>query len=85
MDKELDLAKVIKFHRKKSGLSRNELSRISGVGKSTLFDIEKGKLAVQLDTLLKILTVLNMKIQFVSPLMIEFEKSKTAEIDHEKS
>ncbi len=85
MDKNLNLANIIKFHRKKSGLSRNELSRVSGVGKSTIFDIEKGKLAIQLDTLQKILSVLNVKIQFVSPLMKEFEKLKTAEVEHEKS
>ena len=63
------LATVIKKHRKAAGLSQLQLAEISGVGKTVVFDIEKGKETIQLDTLRKILTVLNIKVQLTSPYM----------------
>ena len=68
------IAAIILFHRKKSGLSQAELARLAGVGKTVVFDIEKGKLTVQLNTLLKIMHVLNIKLEFVSPLMELFNE-----------
>jgi len=72
-------AEMILFHRKKSGMSREACARLAGVGKTALYDIEHGKSSVQLDTILKVLHVLNIKIQFSSPLMaaFEFEKIET--------
>ncbi len=67
-------AAIILFHRKKSGLSRTEIARLAGVGKTVIFDIEHGKPTVQMDTFLKVLHVLNLKIQFTGPLMGLFEK-----------
>lgn len=72
------LANLIKFHRKKSGLSRIQLSHYSGVGKTVIYDIEHGKISIKFDTLLKILKVLNIKIEFMSPLMEEFKGNKNA-------
>ena len=66
------LSDSIHYHRKKSGLSREELARLAGVGKTAVFDIEKGKKSVQLDTLLKVLGTLNIHILFQSPLMDTF-------------
>lgn len=63
------LALVIRKHRKAAGLSQLQLAEIAGVGKTVVFDIEKGKETIQLDTLRKILTALNIKVQLVSPLM----------------
>ncbi len=63
------LATVIKKHRKASGLSQLQLAEMAGVGKTVVFDIEKGKETIQLDTLRKILTVLNIKVQLTSPFM----------------
>ncbi len=63
------LATVIKKHRKASGLSQLQLSEMAGVGKTVVFDIEKGKETIQLDTLRKILAVLNIKVQLTSPFM----------------
>jgi y4mF family transcriptional regulator len=63
------LAGVIKKHRKAAGLSQLRLAEMAGVGKTVVFDLEKGKETVQLDTLRKILYVLNIKVQFISPLM----------------
>lgn len=47
---------------------------LSGVGKTVVFDLEKGKITVRLATLLKVLRVLNIKIEFKSPLMGLFEE-----------
>lgn len=62
-------AEAVKMHRKAAGLSRMRLAEMAGVGKTVIYDIEKGKESVQLDTLRKILKVLNIKITLTSPLM----------------
>jgi hypothetical protein len=43
--------------------------KIAGVGKTVVFDMEKGKETVKLQTLRKILEVLNIEIHLVSPLL----------------
>ena len=69
MEQSQELAKVIRLHRKAAKLSRVQLAELAGVGKTVVYDIEKGKESVQLDTLRKILKVLNIKIVLTSPLM----------------
>jgi HTH-type transcriptional regulator / antitoxin HipB len=64
-----ELAEVIRMHRKAAELSRAQLSEMAGVGKTVIYDIEKGKETVQLNTLRKILKVLNIKIVLTSPFM----------------
>jgi HTH-type transcriptional regulator / antitoxin HipB len=64
-----ELADAIKMHRKAARLSRIRLAEMAGVGKTVVYDIEKGKETIQLDTLRKILRVLNIKIELKSPLM----------------
>ena len=71
----MNLGNLILFHRKKSGLSRVELARLAGVGKTVVYDIEHGKLTVQLETLTKIMSVLNISILLESPFIKQFEKS----------
>ena len=39
---------------------------------SSVFEIEKGKITVRLQTLMKVLAVLNISLEFKSPLMNEF-------------
>ena len=63
------LASIIKKHRKAAGLSQLQLAEIAGIGKTAVFDIEKGKETIQLDTLRKILGALNIKVQLTSPFM----------------
>lgn len=63
------LGSIIKKHRRVAGLSQLQLAELAGVGKTSVFDLEKGKETVQLDTLRKILTTLNIKVQLTSPLM----------------
>jgi HTH-type transcriptional regulator / antitoxin HipB len=78
-----ELSQAVRFHRKKSGLSQAELAKHAGVGKTVVFDIEKGKQTVQLDTLLKVLGILNIRPVFQSPLMDTFLRDVTQE-PHEK-
>jgi HTH-type transcriptional regulator / antitoxin HipB len=68
----------VRFHRRKAGLTQAELARMAGVGKASVFDVEKEKETVQLDTLLKIFSVLNMELDIKSPLMTQFLESKDA-------
>lgn len=75
-----DLANTIIYHRKKSGLNRVDLARLAGVGKTVVYDIEHAKSTVRLDTLMKILNVLNITIKLESPLISNFR-----EIENEKS
>lgn len=74
----INIGELLRYHRKRSGLSQSELARIAGVGKTAVFDVEHGKEIVQWDTLSKILHALNIKVGFESPLMASFrEKEKT--------
>jgi HTH-type transcriptional regulator/antitoxin HipB len=69
------LGRVVKFHRRQSGLSQLALADLAGVGKTVIFDLEKGKMTVRFDTLLKVLKALNITISLKSPLMHLFEES----------
>lgn len=74
----------IRFHRRKAGLTQAGLARLAGVGKASVFDVEKGKETVQLDTLLKILSILNMELDVKSPLMVEFLKTAGDRVSGDK-
>ncbi|MBD0725106.1 transcriptional regulator [Flavobacterium sp. L1I52] len=63
-----DLGAFIKEHRKKAGLTQIELANLAGVGKTTVFDIEKNKETVRWNNLLAVLKVLNIKIEFKSSI-----------------
>jgi len=71
------LADIILFHRKRSGLTQQQLAELAGVGKNLIYELEKGKLSLQLDNLLKILQVLNIELDFKSPLKDAFLKEKS--------
>lgn len=72
------IARMVRFHRKKAKMTQLELAKLSGIGKTVVFDIEKGKKTVRLSTLLCVLNVLNLSVEFRGPLMHRFE-------EHEKS
>ncbi|MBW4362016.1 helix-turn-helix domain-containing protein [Flavobacterium taihuense] len=63
-----NLGLFIKEHRKQAGLTQLELANLAGVGKTTVFDIEKNKETVSWNKLLAVLKVLNIEIQFKSPI-----------------
>ena len=58
---------LIHYCRKQSGFSQQELARLAGVGKTVIYDIEKGKESVRLNTLLKVLDVLNIQMKVETP------------------
>lgn len=74
------IGQLIRYHRKKSGLTQDNLGKLASLGKTVIFDIEKGKISVRLSTLLRVLHVLNIQITFTSPLMRQFQEEL-----HEKS
>jgi transcriptional regulator with XRE-family HTH domain len=60
---------IVRTHRRASCLSRAELARLAGVGKTVVFELEHGKETVRYNTLTKILSALNITIVFQSPLL----------------
>lgn len=69
MTKPEELATIVRMHRKASKLTQLQLAELAGVGKTVVYDIEKGKETVKLHTLRKILKVLNIEIMLTSPLL----------------
>ncbi len=64
-----NIGEIVLFHRKQSGLTRDQLSVLSGVGKTVIYDIEKGKETIRFSTLKKVLKALNIRISYTSPLV----------------
>ncbi len=64
-----NIGEIVLFHRKQSGLTRDQLSVLAGVGKTVIYDIEKGKETIRFYTLKKVLKALNIRISYTSPLV----------------
>lgn len=79
MTVKYNLSNVIYFHRKKAGLSRIQLAQLAGVGKTAIYDLEKGKQSVKWKTIQAVLQALNINIKYQSPLMELYEKSKNTD------
>jgi HTH-type transcriptional regulator/antitoxin HipB len=60
------IAEIVLLHRKAAGITQLELATLAGVGKTVVFDIEKGKPTVRFDSLLKVFNVLNISIELKS-------------------
>ena len=71
-----DLAAMIRFHRRRSGLTQQGLAELAGVGKNLVYDLENGKPTVRWENLVKVLDVLNVRVEFQSPLMGSFLKEQ---------
>lgn len=71
-----EIAQAVHYFRKKSGLTQQELAKLAGVGKTVIFEIEKNKQTVQLDTLLKVLRVLNIKLRLETPFQMNNQDNK---------
>ena len=74
------IAQIVRFHRKKAELSRNDLAMFADVGKTVIFDIEHGKDTIQFASLLKVLSALNIRLDFKSPFMEAFYPTQNSEI-----
>lgn len=64
----VDLGLLVKNHRNRAGLTQLELANLAGIGKTTVFDIEKNKETVRWSNILVVLRVLNITVEFKSPL-----------------
>lgn len=62
-----EIGSIVRYHRKQSGLSRQELANLAGVGKTVIYDIENGKETIQLKSLLRVLEVLNIQLRLDVP------------------
>ena len=62
-----EIGSLVHYYRKHSGLSQQELARLAGVGKTVIYDIEKGKESIRFNTLLKVFDVLNIHMKFETP------------------
>ncbi len=76
MNKINNIGSIIRFHRRKAGLTQKQLATLAGVGKSAVFDIEKEKITIRLNTLTAILSVLNISLEPESPLMEQWNMEK---------
>lgn len=63
-----DLGEKVRFLRKQAKLTQVQLADLAGVGKSTVFDLEKGCTTLRIDSILPILAVLNVDIRLSVPL-----------------
>ena len=68
-----DLGSIIRYHRKRAGLTQIDLAQMAGVSKAVVWDIENGKKTFRWTTLLCLLRVLNIELVAKSPLMNEYE------------
>lgn len=69
-----ELAAAVRFHRRRARLTRVELAQLAGVGKTVIFDIERGKETVRFATLLRVLEALNITLAWHSPLRAAFDE-----------
>ncbi|MDO8542040.1 MAG: helix-turn-helix domain-containing protein [Opitutaceae bacterium] len=65
----IPLSQLIQNHRQKAGVTQAQLAKLAGVGKTVVWDLEHGKESVQWDTLQKIFRVLNITVEWHSPLL----------------
>lgn len=67
------LGQLIRSHRKKSGLTQYQLAEMVGVGKTVIYDLEKGKATIKLATLLRVLNGLNISVKLESPFIKDIQ------------
>lgn len=63
------IARAVLHHRKKAGLSRRQLSELADVAESCIYNVEKMSGGVRLDTLLKLFSVLNIRLYLHGPFI----------------
>ncbi|NNE70210.1 MAG: helix-turn-helix transcriptional regulator [Rhodothermales bacterium] len=71
-----NLARAIRYHRKHAGLTRKDLSLLSGVSQTAIYDVEHGKPTVQLATVTALLDALNLELRLEGPMMQAFRKDE---------
>ena len=64
-----NLARIVKWHRKKAHISQQVLADMAGVSRTAIQRLEDGIFKIQLDTLLKVFKILNLSLELSSPLL----------------
>ena len=77
------IGRIVQFHRKQAGITQKQLADLAGIGKTAVFDIENGNNNFRIETLIRICKILNITLDFQSPLMEDWRKheSKSTDID----
>ena len=57
-----EIAEIVRSERKRQGATQVELSQMANVGVRFVRDVEDGKSSVQLDKLLKVLSILGISV-----------------------
>ena len=70
----LKLAHIIKWHRQKSKMTQEELASLAEMSRTALQRLEKVQTTIQLDTLFKVLGILNLSLELTGPLMGLYHK-----------
>ena len=65
-DARVELMMALRRERKARGLSQKKLGELAGVKQPVISRLERGDTAPQIDTLIKLVTAMNMKMQVVS-------------------
>jgi predicted transcriptional regulator len=70
------LGHLISFHRKKAGLTQVGLAELAGVSRSVIQDMEAGKGRTVWKHIETILSVLNLELEPVGPLVDKWKQSR---------
>lgn len=60
----MEFGATIRDNRRRLGITQSQLAMLSGVSEKTLGEIERGSTAVQLSSLLKVLSSLGIELTF---------------------
>jgi len=72
------LASLVRFHRKRAGLSQVDMAAMAEVSRKVVQDLEASRDGVSWRNLMAVLAVLNIKLRPTGPLMDEwFSRSET--------
>lgn len=59
---EKNMGELVRYHRKKRRLTQQQLAALAGVGKTMVFDLEKGKKTVKMNSLFRVLGALEIRL-----------------------
>jgi len=66
-----DLSRIIRDLRKKARLSQGRLAELAGLSRTAVQSLEAGKETIKLDTVFKVLKILNIHVHLSHPLINE--------------
>lgn len=73
------LASLVRFHRKRAGLSQVDLASMAGVSRKVVQDLEAARGGVSWRNLMAVLAVLNVKLRPTGPLIDEWSSRSETE------